>query len=65
MRDGNVLLIANPAAQRGNGAKYAEIARDLARDMGGDLAVAPRPEGGCAFTLVLPLEERLEEEKRT
>ena len=41
------------------------FARDLARDMGGDLTVAPRPEGGCAFTLVLPLEEGLEEEERT
>ena len=40
------------------------FARDLARDMGGDLTVAPRPEGGCAFTLVLPLEEGLEEEER-
>lgn len=41
------------------------FARDLARDMGGDLTVAARPEGGCAFTLVLPLEEKPEEEEKT
>lgn len=29
MQDGNVLLIANPAAQRGNGAQAARVARDL------------------------------------
>ena len=29
MRQGNVLLIANPAAQRGNGARAASISRDL------------------------------------
>ena len=41
------------------------FARDLARDMGGDLTVAARPEGGCAFTLVLPLGEDSKEEKNT
>ena len=42
------------------------FARDLARDMGGELSVAARPEGGCAFTLVLPLgEDSKEEEKKT
>ena len=40
------------------------FARDLARDMGGELSVAARPEGGCAFTLVLPLVEKLEEEEK-
>ena len=29
------------------------------------VVVAARPDGGCAFTLVLPLEEGLEEEERT
>ena len=29
MRDGKVLLLANPAAQRGNGSRLAEIAHDL------------------------------------
>ena len=41
------------------------FARDLARDMGGDLTVAARPEGGCAFTLVLPLEKKPEEKEIT
>lgn len=42
------------------------FARDLARDMGGELSVAAHPEGGCAFTLVLPLgEDPKEEEKKT
>ena len=41
------------------------FARDLARDMGGELSVAARPGGGCAFTLVLPLGEKIEEEKKT
>ena len=41
------------------------FARDLARDMGGELAVEGRPGGGCAFTLVLPLGEGLEEEEKT
>ena len=41
------------------------FARDLARDMGGDLTVAARPGGGCAFTLVLPIGENPEEEKKT
>ena len=31
------------------------FARDLARDMGGELTVAARPDGGCAFTLELPM----------
>ena len=39
------------------------FARDLARDMGGELSVAARPEGGCAFTLVLPLGEDSKEEE--
>ena len=41
------------------------FARDLARDMGGELSVAARPGGGCAFTLILPLGEKIEEEKKT
>ena len=41
------------------------FARDLARDMGGDLTVAASPGGGCAFTLVLPLVEDSKEEKDT
>ena len=41
------------------------FARDLARDMGGELSVAARPGGGCAFTLVLPLGEDIEEEKKS
>ena len=41
------------------------FARDLARDMGGELSVAARPGGGCAFTLVLPIGENPEEEKKT
>ncbi len=40
------------------------FARDLARDMGGDLSVAARPGGGCAFTLVLPIGEKIEEEAK-
>ena len=39
MQDGNVLLIANPAAQRGNGAKAARIARDLLVEWLGEEAV--------------------------
>jgi len=31
------------------------FARDLARDMGGDLSVEPCREGGCEFTLTLPI----------
>ncbi len=31
------------------------LSRTLARDLHGDLTVAPRPGGGCAFTLDLPL----------
>ena len=38
------------------------FARDLARDMGGDLSVAARPDGGCAFTLELPLGTEAEKE---
>lgn len=38
------------------------FARDLARDMGGDLSVAARPDGGCAFTLELPLGTETEKE---
>ena len=41
------------------------FARDLARDMGGELSVAARPGGGCAFTLKLPIGENIEEEKET
>ena len=41
------------------------FARDLARDMGGDLTVAARAEGGCAFTLVLSLGEKPEKEEKT
>ncbi len=41
------------------------FARDLARDMGGDLSVAARPEGGCAFTLELPLGKSPEGEEKT
>ena len=41
------------------------FARDLARDMGGELSVVARPGGCCAFTLVLPLGEDIEEEKKS
>lgn len=41
------------------------FARDLARDMGGDLSVTARPEGGCAFTLELPLGKSPGGEKKT
>lgn len=40
MNDGNVLLIANPAAQRGNGEQAAHIARDLLAEWLGEEAVA-------------------------
>ena len=47
MNIGSALLIANPAAQRGNGARAAEIARDLLRDWLGDenvgFALTERP----------------------
>ena len=39
------------------------FARDLARDMGGELSVAARPDGGCAFTLELPLGAGLEDKE--
>ena len=39
MRDGRVLLVANPAAQRGNGAQAATIACDLLREWLGEDAV--------------------------
>ena len=39
MRDGKVLFIANPAAQHGNGAKLAEIARELFAEWLGEDAV--------------------------
>ena len=39
------------------------FARDLARDMGGELSVAARPDGGCAFTLELPLGSEVEKEE--
>ena len=39
------------------------FARDLARDMGGGLSVAARPDGGCAFTLELPLGTEAEKEE--
>ena len=41
------------------------FARDLARDMGGELSVAACPGGGCAFTLTLPLETAIEEKEET
>ena len=40
MSNRNVLLIANPAAQRGNGAQAARIAADLLREWLGDGAVS-------------------------
>ena len=43
--------LANSVGGWGVGLAFA---RDLARDMGGELAVEGRPGGGCAFTLVLP-----------
>ena len=48
MQDGNVLLIANPAAQRGNGAQAADIAYDLLSEwLGADrvtLALTEKPQ---------------------
>lgn len=41
------------------------FARDLARDMGGELSVAACPGGGCAFTLTLPLGTAIEEKEET
>ncbi len=47
MQDGRVLLVANPAAQRGNGAQAATIACDLLREWLGEdaveLALTERP----------------------
>ena len=47
MKDGKVLLVANPAAQHGNGAKLAEIANDLLVEWLGegavDFALTERP----------------------
>ena len=40
MQDGNVLLIANPAAQRGNGAQAARVAHDLLCEWLGEQRVA-------------------------
>ena len=41
------------------------FARDLARDMGGELSAAACPDGGCAFTLSLPLGAEIEEEEKS
>ena len=58
MREGNVLLIANPAAQRGNGAQAAEIARDLLGEwLGSDrieFALTERPGHACAIAAAAP-----------
>ena len=46
MQDGDVLLIANPAAQRGNGAQAAQVAFDLLREwLGSDNVVLGLTEG--------------------
>ncbi len=42
------------ARQPGSGLGLT-IARHLARDLGGDLQHQARPEGGCCFTLTLPI----------
>ena len=39
------------------------FARDLARDMGGELSVEARSDGGCMFTLTLPIGPELEEKE--
>ncbi len=53
MRDGKILLIANPAAQRGNGAKAAQIAYDLLVEWMGagfvDLAITQHPKHAVAI----------------
>ena len=41
------------------------FARDLARDMGGELSAAACPDGGCAFTLSLPLGTEIKEKEET
>ena len=41
------------------------FARDLARDMGGELSAAACPDGGCAFTLTLPRGTAIEEKEES
>ena len=39
------------------------VARAHARGLGGDLTVAARPGGGCAFTFEIPVSHKEEEGK--
>ena len=53
---------ADGAALNGESLSFA---RDLARDMGGELSAAACLDGGCAFTLSLPLGTEIKEKEET
>lgn len=58
LREGKTLLVANPAAQRGNGEAAAHIARDLLVEWLGegavDFALTERPQHACELAAAAP-----------